>query len=285
MASHRFTQLQQQFLFVPGQVAGECQRIGGMVGAEDERLRRVEAADQSFLFLQYRQVVRHLEWLAVFAAEFFLDAFVQIQLQCGKVGDGRAVEQGDGAVDMLVAVLAAAQPEDDGGGDFHAARLCLVQHFGHAPLCGALGDLFQDEVGAGFDAEVEQVQLVLVQQGQFCGTLALEVAGCGVAGDARQPRQRGCQFAQDGEQVWSWESQRIAIGEEHAVRIRPAGGGLADIDEHVVERALGVLLAAIHRAEAALVEAAPQRGLDNQIVALGGRAIQRHVVEQVHAEL
>jgi len=67
MASHRLPQLQQQFLFVFGQVHGERQRIGGMVGAEDNRLRRVEAADQ----FQYRQVVRHLEWLAVCALERF----------------------------------------------------------------------------------------------------------------------------------------------------------------------------------------------------------------------
>ena len=274
MPRHRFVQLQQQFLFVPGQIPGECQRIGGMVGAEDDRLRRVEAADQSFLFLQYRQVVRHLEWLAVFAEEFFHYAFVQSQLQCGEVGDGRAVEQGDGAVYVFITVFAAAQPEDDGGGDFHAARVCFVQHFGHAPLRGALGDLFQDEVGAGFDAEVEQAQLVLAQQGQFFGALALDVAGRGIAGNARQARQRSRQFAQDGEQVFRWKSQRIAVGEEHALRIRPIGGGLADIGEHVSQRAFDKVLAAIHGAEAALVEAAAQCGLDDEVVALGGRAEQ-----------
>ena len=160
-----------------------------------------------------------------------------------------------------------------------------MQHFGHAPLRGALGDLFQDEVGAGFDAEVEQVEFVLAQQGQFFGALALDVAGRGIAGNARQPRQRSRQFAQDGEQVFRWECQRIAIGEEHALRIRPIGGGRADIGEHVSQRAFDILLAAIHGAEAALVEAAAQRGLDDQVVALGGRAEQRHVVEQGHAEL
>ncbi len=46
MPSHRLTQMQQQFLFVPGQISGERQRVGGMVGAEDDRQRRVEAADQ-----------------------------------------------------------------------------------------------------------------------------------------------------------------------------------------------------------------------------------------------
>lgn len=60
VSSHRFTQLQQQFLFVLGQISGERQRVGGMVGAEDDRLRRVEADDESFLFFQYCQVVRHL---------------------------------------------------------------------------------------------------------------------------------------------------------------------------------------------------------------------------------
>ena len=58
---HRLTQLQQQFLFVPGQITGERQCIGGMVAAEDDRLRRVEAADESFLLLQYCKVVRHFE--------------------------------------------------------------------------------------------------------------------------------------------------------------------------------------------------------------------------------
>ena len=47
MASHRFTQLWQQFLLVFGQTADGRQRIGGMVGAEDARLRRVEATDQT----------------------------------------------------------------------------------------------------------------------------------------------------------------------------------------------------------------------------------------------
>ena len=177
------------------------------------------------------------------------------------------------------------RPEDDGGGDFHAARVCLVQHFGHAPLRGALGDLFQDEVGAGFDAEVEQAQFVLAQQGQFFGALALDVAGRGIAGNARQARQRSRQFAQDGEQVFGRQGQRIAIGQEHALRIRPVCGGLADIGEHVSQRAFDILLAAIHGTEAALVEAAAQRGLDDEVVALGGRAEQGHVVEQVHAEL
>lgn len=44
-------------------------------------------------------------------------------------------------------------------------------------------------------------------------------------------------------------------------------------------------LAAIHGAETALVEAAPQRGLDDQVVPFGGRAEQRHVVNHIHAEL
>ncbi|TNC99082.1 MAG: hypothetical protein FD121_491, partial [Gallionellaceae bacterium] len=159
-------------------------------------------------------------------------AFVQIELQCGEVGDGCAVEQGDGAVYVFVAVCCTAQPEDDGGGDFHAAGMCLVQHFGHALLRGTLGDLFQDEVGAGFDAEVEQVEFVFAQQGEFFGALALDVAGRGVAGDARQARQCSRQFAQDGEQVFRRQCQRITISEEHAVRIRPIGGGLADVGEH-----------------------------------------------------
>jgi hypothetical protein len=38
MTSNRFMQLQQQFVLVLGRVAGERQRIGGMVGAEDDRL-------------------------------------------------------------------------------------------------------------------------------------------------------------------------------------------------------------------------------------------------------
>lgn len=97
-----------------------------MVGAEDDGMRRVEAADESFLFFQDRHVVRPLEWLAEFVPEFFGDAFVQSQLQCGEVGDGRVVEQGDGAVYVFVAVLCAAQTEDDGGGDFHAAGVRLA---------------------------------------------------------------------------------------------------------------------------------------------------------------
>lgn len=108
LPGYRFSQLQQQFIFVFGQVAGERQRIGGMVGAEDDWLRRVEAADQSFLFFQYREVIRHLERFAVFALEFFLYAFVQIQLQRGEVGDGRVVQQFDGAGYMFITVLAAA---------------------------------------------------------------------------------------------------------------------------------------------------------------------------------
>ena len=63
------------------------------------------------------------------------------------------------------------------------------------------------------------------------------------------------------------------------MRIRPIGGGLADIGEHRIERAFDILLAAIHGAEAALVEAAAQRGLDDQVVAFGGWAEQRHVVD------
>ena len=186
---------------------------------------------------------------------------------------------------MFVAVLRAAEAEDDGGGDFHAAVVRLAQHFGHASLRGAFGDLLQDEVGAGFDAEVEQGESVFAQQGEFFGALALDVAGRGVAGDAREARKGRGQFAQDGEQVFGRESQRIAIGEEHALCIRPGGCGLADIGDHVIKRAFDILLAAIHGAEAALVEAAPQRDLDDQVVAFGGRAVEGLVVEQVHAAL
>jgi len=39
--SHRFAQLQQQFLFVFRQIASERQRVGGVVGAEDGWLRRL----------------------------------------------------------------------------------------------------------------------------------------------------------------------------------------------------------------------------------------------------
>ena len=63
-----------------------------MVAAEDDGLGRVEATDESFLFFQYRQVVRHLERLTELALEFIDDAFVQIQLQRGEVGDGGVVE-------------------------------------------------------------------------------------------------------------------------------------------------------------------------------------------------
>ena len=70
LPSHRFTQLQQQFVFVPGQIPGERQRIGGMVAAEDDWLRRVEAADQSFLFPEYREIIQCLEGLAEFFVEF-----------------------------------------------------------------------------------------------------------------------------------------------------------------------------------------------------------------------
>ena len=94
IARYRRTQLQQQFLFVLGQITGKCQRIGGVVGAEDDRLRRVEAADQSFLFLQDRQVIRHFKWFAIFFVELIFDTLIQIQLQGGDVGDGRAVQQG-----------------------------------------------------------------------------------------------------------------------------------------------------------------------------------------------
>jgi hypothetical protein len=78
----------------------------------------------------------------------------------------------------------ATQSENYGGGDFHATVVCLVQHFGHALLFGALGDLLQDEVGAALDAEVVQGEFVFAQQGLLSGTLALEVARCGIAADA-----------------------------------------------------------------------------------------------------
>lgn len=81
MSHHRFTQLQHQFFLVPGHVSGQCQCVGRMVGAEDDWLRRIEAADQSFLLLQYREVIRHLERFAILAVKFLLDAFVQRQLQ------------------------------------------------------------------------------------------------------------------------------------------------------------------------------------------------------------
>lgn len=88
------------------------------------------------------------------------------------------------------------------------------------------------------------------------------------------------QFAQDGEQVFRRQCQRIAISKEHAVRIRPIGSGLADVGEHISQRSFDILLAAIHGAEAALVEAATQRGLDDEVVALGRRAKERLVVAQ-----
>ena len=267
MARHRFAQLQQQLVFVPWQVSGERQCIGGVIGAEDDRLRRIEVADESFLFFQYGQVIRHLEGLAKFPVELVQDAVIQVELQRGKVGDGRAVEQGDGAVYVFFPMLRAAKTQDDGGGDFHAVCFCLVQHFGHGALGRALGDFFQDEVGAGFDAEVEQAELVLAQQGQLFGALPLDIAGCGIAGDARKARECNRQLAQDGEQMIGGQGQRIAIGEKDAVCIRPSGGGMADVGKDGFERALDIVLAAIHAAETALVEAAAQRGLDDEVFA------------------
>ena len=273
LPGHRFAQLLQQSILVFRQVACQRERIGGVVGAEDDGLRWVEAADQSFLFLQYREVVRHGEGFAELALEFFRDAVVEIELQGGKVGDRCAVEQREGAVYVFVAVLRAAQAEDHGGGDFHAAVVRLVQHFAHAPLRGALGDLFQDEVGTALDADIEQAQLVLAQLREVFRALALQVARRGIAGDAREARQCSGQFAQEGEQVVGGQGQRIAIGKEHAVRVRPVGRSGADVGADLLQRALDILLAAIHRAEAALVEAAAQRGLDDEVVALGGWAI------------
>lgn len=88
------------------------------------------------------------------------------------------------------------------------------------------------------------------------------------------------QFAQDGEQVIGGQCQRITIGKEHAVRIRPLCCGLMDVGEHIRQRAFDIVFATIHGAEAALVETAPQRGLDDEVVALGRRTKERLVVAQ-----
>jgi len=52
-----------------------------------------------------------------------------------------------------------------------------------------------------------------------------------------------------------------------------------NICKYGVEWSLNILLAAIHGAEAALVEAAAQCGLDDKVVGLGRRSIERPVIQ------
>ena len=62
----------------------------------------------------------------------------------------------------------------------------------------------------------------------------------------------------------------------------PVPRRLVNVSDHRFQCALLVRLLPIHGAEAALVEAASQRGLDDQVAALAGRAVEGHVVIQAH---
>ena len=84
MAIERACNLRHQFWSVLWQIAFEGQRVGGMVGAKDDRRGRINSLDQSDLLVQHIAVILPLEGFLETAVKFIFYIPIKSELQCGE---------------------------------------------------------------------------------------------------------------------------------------------------------------------------------------------------------
>ncbi|NTV37717.1 MAG: GNAT family N-acetyltransferase [Anaerolineales bacterium] len=256
------------------------QGIGGVVGAKHQRRRWFQLFHQPPLFFQNAPIALGQEVLADFPVKFLPDRRIQSQLQGGEIVQRHRIDQFRCGVDVLLPVGLSAQSQDHRGGNGHSRFLCLVQTLPHGMGRRPLGDAFEQVRRTRFDAVIEQRQFLVPQVGQLRQGFFPQVSRKGVAGHALQPWERRLQGRQDDEQVVGGCRQGVAVSQKHPPHAGVGSAQAADFRQHVVQGPNRELFAAVHGAEAAAVETAPQGDLNDQIVALGRGAVEGHVVAE-----
>ena len=143
----------------------------------------------------------------------------------------------------------------DGGGN---ARFLAAEGV-HDDLlgCDALAELFKKLLIAALKTDIHDAEPMLAQRTQFLVRLALDGLGGGVGRDALALGKVVADIVENGQKIVHRQDERIAVGEKDLFDIARIGAGLGEVRKDLLDGVDGELFVLVHRAEGALIVAAP----------------------------
>ena len=261
-----------ELLAVAIQHTAEGEVVRGVIRAEDAALG-VDVLQKEARFAHQLRRLHHLELAA-------LDPVVQGRSRVDAQRQKRDIvglHAGDGLcrVDGVGAPIAVrARHTVDGGNGGGDARLLAAEGV-HDDLlgCDALAELFKKLLIAALKTDIHDAEPVLAQRAQLLVRLALDGLGGGVGRDALALGEVIADIVENGQQIVHRQDERIAVGEKDLFDIARIGAGLGEVRKDLLDGVDGELFVLVHRAEGALIVAAPERALHDQAACLAGGTI------------